>query len=447
MFDQDGFMHTGDRAEIDSDGFISITGRIKDIIVLANGKNVNPEEIETEILGSFPVIKDIGVMERCGFLHAIVFPDFQKIRDAQIINIRETIKWEVIDRYNVKAAHHKKVMDFTIVEKELPRTRIGKLRRFALSQMIDNAASVQSAIKDPEFEEFFLLKETIEEMLGCPVKASDHVELDLNMDSLDRVELQARVEANFGFSLSNEDISHYPRIADLAGYIMQKKTKSETEKTDWASILGQKIDFNIPRHHYMMKALLFLARPVLRLYFRIKPVGIHRVPSATPVIFAPNHQSFLDGLVLIALLKRRMRKKTYFFAKDRNFNSRFKQFFARKANIILININKNLKESLQQMAAIIKEGNNVVIFPEGARSRDGNIQPFKKTFAIISKELSIPVVPVALRGMYESFSVRRRIPRPGRISVEFLDPVYPENLEYETIVSRTWEAIVNRLKK
>lgn len=446
IFDEEGFLHTGDRAEIDRDGFIRITGRIKDIIVLPNGKNVNPEEMEKEILLKFPIIKDIGVIEKNGTLFAVVYPDFQRIRDSQIINIRETIKWDVIDRYNVHAAHHKKILDFTIVETDLPRTRIGKLRRFALASFAENTSETKTTGKEPDFEEYLMLKETIEEMLGRPVSASDHAELDLNMDSLDRVELQARVETNFGFSLANEDISNNPRIADLAEYIRMKKTRSETEKTDWGSILRQKIDFTIPRRHYMMKALLFVIRPVLKLYFRIKPVGISRIPSSGPVIFAPNHQSFLDGIALLALLKRRMRRKTYFFAKDRNFNSRFRQFFARKANIILININKNLKETLQQMAAIAADGNNVVIFPEGARSRDGNLMPFKKTFAIISKELSIPVVPVSIRGMYEAFPIKKKIPRPVKIRIEFLDPVMPDALEYDDIVDKTRRAIADSLE-
>jgi long-chain acyl-CoA synthetase len=447
LFDEEGFLHTGDRAEIDSDGYIRITGRIKEIIVLPNGKNINPDEIENELLQTFPIIKDVGVIEKNASLFAVVFPDFQKIKDNQIINIRETIKWDVIDRYNVSASHHKKIMDFAVVETELPRTRIGKLRRFALSSMIGGASESKQTGQEPDFEEYHQLKETMEAMLGRPVSAFDHAELDLNMDSLDRVELQARVEANFGFSLSNEDISSYPRIADLAGYIRQKKTRSETEKTDWGSILRQKIEFKIPRRHYMMRALLFLLRPILRLYFRIKPIGLNRVPLGKPVIFAPNHQSFLDGIALLALLKRRTRKKTYFFAKDRNFNSRFRQFFARKANIILININKNLKETLQQMAAIVADGNNVVIFPEGARSRDGSMIAFKKMFAIISKELSIPVVPVAIQGMYEAFSIRKKIPRPVKITIEFLDPVMPEDLEYDEIVEKTRCAIADKINR
>ena len=143
----------------------------------------------------------------------------------------------------------------------------------------------------------------------------------------------------------------------------------------------------------------------------------------------------------MALLKRRMRKKTYVFAKDKNFKSKFRQSFARRANIILININRNLKETLQQMATIVKEGNNIVIFPEGARSRDGSIMAFKKTFAKISKEMNIPVVPVMIDGSYKIISIGKKIPRPGKIKVKFLEAIYPDMLTYDEIVERTHSAI------
>jgi long-chain acyl-CoA synthetase len=191
----------------------------------------------------------------------------------------------------------------------------------------------------------------------------------------------------------------------------------------------------------MLRILLFVTKPLFKFYFRIKPKGIFNIPKDSTVIFAPNHQSFLDGVVLMAILKRRMRKKTYVIAKDKNFKSRFRQSFARRANIILININRNLKETLQQMATIVKEGNNIVIFPEGARSRDGALMAFKKTFAIISKEMHIPVVPVMIDGSYKIISIGKKIPRPGKIKVNFLKAIYPDVLSYDQIVERTRSAI------
>ncbi|MGL4368204.1 MAG: 1-acyl-sn-glycerol-3-phosphate acyltransferase, partial [Spirochaetota bacterium] len=427
-------------------GFVRITGRIKEIIILPNGKNVNPEEMENEILSAFPLVKDVGIIEHEGKLFAVIYPDFAHIRSAKIANIKETVKWEVVDRYNVKAAHHKKILDFAIVENELPRTRVGKLRRFALAGMITQSKASHKDVAEPTSEEYLILKESVEDMLGIKVKAGDHMELDLNMDSLDRVELQVRVEGNFGIKLSNDDISQYPRLCDLAEYIHLAKTKMENEKTDWGAILRQGIDFSIPRSNYMMKLLLIVTKPLMGLYFRIKPEGVDRIPKDTPVIFAPNHQSYLDGLVLTSLLKRRMRKKTFFFAKDRNFKSHFRRFFANKANIILLNINKDLKGTLQTMASISSQGNNIVIFPEGARSRDGKIMPFKKTFAILSKELNIPVVPVVIEGTYEIFSVENKIPKPGRVHVKFLDPIYPGDKEYEEIAEATHNSVLSNFK-
>lgn len=447
VFDEDGWFHTGDKVSIDAEGFYRITGRLKDIIILKNGKNVNPEHIENSILKKYDLIKEIGIIEKNDVLFAIIHPNFEKIREESIVNIKETIKWEIIDKYNVSAPHHMKILDFKIVDLELPKTRVGKLKRFELTTLAENQTTKEETFEEPDTEEYTLLKETIENMLGYPVTASQHIELDLNMDSLDRVELQARIENNFGIHLSNEELSHHPRIHELASHIKEMETDIKKTKTDWSSILKQTIHFKVPKRIYMMRLLLLVTKPIRTFYFKIVPSGIKNIPLNQPVIFTPNHQSFLDGIILISLLKRRTRKKTYFFAKDRNFNSPFKRYFAKKANIILLNINKDLKETLQQMAAIIKNDNNIVIFPEGARTRNGELQDFKKTFAILSRELQIPIVPVAIDGSYSLLSIKSKIPKPGKIHVSFLEKIEPGELQYEEIVSKTHSAVKNKLNK
>jgi long-chain acyl-CoA synthetase len=75
----------------------------------------------------------------------------------------------------------------------------------------------------------------------------------------------------------------------------------------------------------------------------------------------------------------------------------------------------------------------MVIFPEGARSRDGNVMSFKKAFAIISKELNVPVVPVVIEGAYEKFSIGSKFPKPGKIRLRFLKPIYPGTMDYDSI--------------
>ncbi|MDP2806984.1 MAG: lysophospholipid acyltransferase family protein, partial [bacterium] len=121
------------------------------------------------------------------------------------------------------------------------------------------------------------------------------------------------------------------------------------------------------------------------------------------------------------------------------------RFYARHSNMLVMDINRDLKKTLQQAAAAIREGKNLAIFPEGARSRDGNLLEFKKTFAILSRELQAPVVPVAISGAYASFPIGRKLPKSGKISLKFLQPIYPGTMDYEQIAGQTREAIAGNL--
>lgn len=112
-----------------------------------------------------------------------------------------------------------------------------------------------------------------------------------------------------------------------------------------------------------------------------------------------------------------------------------------------MNLDKKLKESLQKTAWALRLGKIVVIFPEGARTRDGNLLPFKKGFAILSKELGVPVVPVAIVGTYESMSLRDRFPKPKKIKVIFGKPINPEDRTYEEIVEETKRQVEELIKE
>ncbi len=119
---------------------------------------------------------------------------------------------------------------------------------------------------------------------------------------------------------------------------------------------------------------------------------------------------------------------------------------ANRNNIILVDVNKDLKLSIQKLAEVLKKGKNLMIFPEGTRTLNGKLGDFKQTFAILSQELKVPVIPVAIKGSYDILPSGSHFPRLFRkVSIEFLKPVYPENHTYESLKNLVYQSLANKL--
>jgi long-chain acyl-CoA synthetase len=107
---------------------------------------------------------------------------------------------------------------------------------------------------------------------------------------------------------------------------------------------------------------------------------------------------------------------------------------------------RNLKNSILKMAKVLRAGKNLVIFPEGRRTNTGKLGTFKKTFAILSKELNIPIVPVCIRGAYEALPREKTLPGTAHIEIEYLPAVMPDAaLSYDELAERVKETINGRL--
>ncbi|MFN3695318.1 MAG: lysophospholipid acyltransferase family protein, partial [Ignavibacterium sp.] len=168
------------------------------------------------------------------------------------------------------------------------------------------------------------------------------------------------------------------------------------------------------------------------------------LPEA-PFILAPNHQSFLDGLFVAVFLKNKTLKKTYFYAKEKHVKNRILKFIADKSNVIVMDLS-DLKTSLQKLAEVLRNGRNLIIFPEGTRSFTGELGDFKKTFAILSRELNVPVIPVAIEGANKALPRGKIIPRPfKKVKVKFLNPIMPSNHSYESLRDAVYEKVSDYL--
>ncbi len=218
----------------------------------------------------------------------------------------------------------------------------------------------------------------------------------------------------------------------------------QEDSIDWKEIFSKNISIKLSDKIWMMKLLLFLFRLFFKRKLNLKISGADNIPAGACII-APNHESFLDSLVLSCGLPGKTLENIYFFAKEKNFDFWLAKIFADRGHVVVMDINKNLIQSLQTIAAVLKSGKQIVIFPEGARSRDGKLQPFKKSFAIISKELNVPIIPVVINGTYESLPIGGKIPMKGSVSVRYMPPVLPAGRNEADISNEVYGKIAENI--
>ena len=142
VFDEEGFFRTGDYGTLSRDNVLSITGRKKNLIILSNGKNVYPEEIENELI-AVPGVLEIVVYEgksRQGPEHnaivAEIFPDEEYCRKNHVDDIKAYLKKHV-DEYNKTAVPYKKIARIKVRKTEFPKNTLRKIMRFKLDTTID----------------------------------------------------------------------------------------------------------------------------------------------------------------------------------------------------------------------------------------------------------------------------------------------------------------------
>src|SRR5947199_1540866 len=213
---KNGWLYTGDLGYFDARGNLFITGRKKELIVLSNGKNIYPEEVESHYLHS-PFIKEICVMAleaRPGDptsdrLHAVIVPNFELLKQRRIVNSKEVISFE-IETLSAKLPTTKRIGSYEIWQRELPRTTTRKLKRFEIEKMV-RAGKEKEAAKEPELSPALSPEES--EWLQQPdvrralkvirsvarssqpkVRPGDDLELDLGLDYMQRIELLVALE-------------------------------------------------------------------------------------------------------------------------------------------------------------------------------------------------------------------------------------------------------------
>lgn len=383
------------------------------------------KKIEDKISSFSPFVKDIRVVMRDNYPYAIIYPDFEALQEAKIINIENELRWYAVELYNMEVDDAYKVHGYEIVHEKL---------------LLED---------EPDDEVYRVLKSYLSSVTKEEILPASHLELDLGLDSLDYVELFIFVEKSFGVEIDEAVFSKLMKMKLLYEYIKEHQTHAtriDETRVKWDEVLKEDIDEKLiysPIVMFLFKTVLF---PLFKLLFRMEVIGRENIP-ATSCLIAPNHQSMLDGFLIESTLPYAILKRSFFLSYKGVFGTWFLKPIAINGQNILIDEDEDLKHTMQYCALPLKEGNNLVIFPEGARSRDRKFLEFKPFFAMLSKTFDRPVVPVVIDGSFEALRTGKIIPSLKKIRVTYLKPIYPDGMTYAQMTAKVKEAIATEMQR
>jgi long-chain acyl-CoA synthetase len=456
----DGWLYTGDLGYFDAGGNLFITGRQKELIVLANGKNLYPEEIESYYLKS-PFIKEICVMaleatpgdptsER---LYAVVVPNFDELKARKIVNAKEVIRFD-IEGLSQQLASTKRIGAYEIWQDDLPRTTTRKLKRFQIEKRVranqgkggDDADVPSEKPLTPEEQEW-LERPDVQRALAVikenaskapeKLKPNDNLELDLGLDSMQRVELLSAVESAMSGNVEESKLADTYTIRQLVDAVLESVGtggKARAPFAGWGSVLSEPVTdpdvLDLAKPHGFAEPFWFCVSRVIKLvaleFFHLECSGLEKLPKQGPYLLCSNHQSYIDPAVLGAEMPWSIFKRLFAVGTSEIFGSGFMRVLARWVRVIVLDPDANLLPAMRAGAFGLRQGRVLMLYPEGERSIDGTPRIFKKGAAILSVHLQVPIVPIAIDGFYEAWPRGKPFfQKLTHMKMRFGDPIYP----------------------
>jgi len=151
------------------------------------------------------------------------------------------------------------------------------------------------------------------------------------------------------------------------------------------------------------------------LFFRVRSYGRENIPRTGPFVLISNHQSYLDPMLCGIPLKRRVS----FLARDTLFNHWFFGWMISSVGTIPVKLGEGDISAIRKAIDILKQGRGICLFPEGTRSHDGKITPFKPGFGLLCRRGGAAIVPVVIDGAFECWPRYKKLFSHGPIVVSY----------------------------
>lgn len=441
---KNGWFRTGDFVDVDKSGNIFIKGRKKDVIVNSSGVNIYPEEIEA-VLNKIEGVKEscvLGLDKGEGEeVHAVLLVRNKNIDPAQIVSFA-----------NEKLDPLQQIAGFSVWEEfDFPHTSTLKIQKFKVKERL--LASLRSGSSEEKKAKYGFPKDTLILLLASVCKKeksriqeSSILTKNLGLTSLSRLELINYLEQEYRVDLEDTIINQETTVADLRK-LLDKRGEIKKQRGVWLwvnSSIGRGIrEFLDTVFH----------KPISHLFFELQSQGLSNLKDIRgPVVFIANHVSYLDQPAIMYSLPRNLRYKTASAAREEFFFSENGTPFFRKVlfpysmvgfNMFLLPQKSGFRKSLAFMGKLIDHSMNILIFPEGTRSRDGKLQDFMSGLGLLVKELQVPVVPIKILGMEKIYPRGSKFPKYGKCTVIFGKPIEFTTESPSEIVEISREAVLN----
>jgi len=433
-FTPDGWFRSGDLGHMDAEGYVYVTGRLKEVIVLAGGKKIEPAALEAAY-GGYPLVKELAVLERDGRLLALVVPDLDAAQQAGTANIETAIRVALGERGRDLPAYMR-VADVALTRQELPRNHLGKYKRHQLGRIFDAAERGELAGAEaltPEDERRLgtdrgrrLMAFLAERFPDRTLVPGTSLQMELGIDSLAWIDFGLEIEAALGIALSEAEIARVVTLRDLLDAVEQAKASEGEPAGARARALEDAREWLKPAG---LCARLggFLLYGVAWLwthsYLRLRSTGGRSVPRQGPLLVTINHQSDIDPVVVATALPYRTLQNAWWGAeKGRVFGSRIGRALARAARIFPVD-DRAPAASLELAQEVLGRGRILFWFPESWRSPTEAILPFRPGIGLLIEKSGAPVAPGVVAGAIDVMPRNSHFPRPKKVRVRFGPPI------------------------
>ena len=313
---------------------------------------------------------------------------------------------KIIQAVNEKLEPHQKIVSYSIWKGDFPKTPTGKIKKY----------EVKEKLKHPhQFEYKRKLYELLSSSLNTKIRNTPLTAL--GMDSLKRIEILALIEENYGIELNEQNINEKTTPKSLEKLIKKKKKIYS-------------YDFFLPLFSHVGNLLASL---LVKIFCRIKCKNKTKFSG----LIVSNHVSALDVPVIASCIKSKYAIATLPYVmgigkKGPMYKlNKLRAFFIKHLfNTFPFGPEIGLENSLKFTAHLLDEGYSIMIFPEGTRTKDGNIHEFKEGIGFLSQNMDAEILPVKTDGLFYILPRGKFIPKLGDILVKTGKPFKTKKMSY-----------------